>query len=68
MPFNNWVLGTFESLSNIALWRFFLLLPTLLFVPIVSGIAYRMGGNHFSLAEFITFKNKKDTDEGEEEI
>lgn len=67
MPFNNLLLGTFESLKEVALWRFFLLLPTLLFVPIVSGIAYRMGGNQFSLVEFITFK-KKVKGESEEEI
>ncbi|MBE6806458.1 MAG: hypothetical protein E7527_00370 [Ruminococcaceae bacterium] len=64
--YNTWVLGASTALANVAVWRLFLLLPTLLFVPAVSGIAYRMGGNQFSIAEFITFKKAKETKEEEE--
>ncbi len=64
--YNTLVLGAFSSISEVAVWRLLLLLPTLLFVPVVSGIAYRMGGNQFSIAEFLTFKKKKGPVEEEE--
>lgn len=64
--YNTLVLGTFKTISEVAVWRLLLLLPTLLFVPAVSGIAYRLGGNQFSIAEFLTFKKKKEPAEEEE--
>lgn len=64
--YNTLVLGTQVTLSDITLWRLILLLPTYLFVPLVSGVAYRLGGKQFSLAEFITFKKKTDSAEAEE--
>ena len=66
--YNTLVLGAFDTISDVAVWRLLLLLPTLIFVPLVSGIAYRLGGNRFSIAEFITFKKKKETSQEEEEI
>ena len=66
--YNSLVLGSFKTISDVALWRLPLLLPTLCFVPLVSGIAYRLGGNQFSISEFITFRKKKETIEEEEEI
>lgn len=66
IQYNTLVLGSFNSISEVALWRILLLLPTLLFVPLVSGVAYRLGGNQFSIAEFLTFKKKKETVEEEE--
>ena len=64
--FNTFVLGNIHSIFDVAMWRLFLLLPTLLFVPAVCGIAYRLGGKQFSLAEFVTFKKKKEQPEEEE--
>lgn len=66
--YNSLVLGSFKTLSDVSLWRLFLLLPTLFFVPAVSGVAYRLGGNQFSISEFITFRKKKENTEKEEEI
>ena len=68
IQYNTLILGSFNSISEVAVWRLLLLLPTLLFVPLISGIAYRMGGNQFSIAEFLTFKKKKEPAEEEEEI
>mgnify|MGYP003306890889 FL=1 len=58
-PYVNWVLGVADGDAVIAWWRLLLLLPVYLFVPTVSGISYYFGGHHFSLSEFITFKQKK---------
>ena len=58
MPYLNWLFGAAQSLTDVALWRIFLLIPTLLFVPAVSGFAYKLGGRQFSISEFITFKKK----------
>lgn len=65
-PYVNWLLGAATSSVEIDWWRMLLLLPTLLYVPVVSAISYRLGGNQFSLVEFITFKKNKDVeDDGE---
>jgi len=43
-------------------------LPMFLVVPAVCAVAYRMGGNQFSITEFLTFVKKKesaDQDSGE---
>ncbi|MBR5524394.1 MAG: hypothetical protein IKU51_03915 [Clostridia bacterium] len=66
LPYVNWILGSGTTVNDIDLWRILLLLPTLLVVPLVCGVAYRMGGTQFSIIEFITFAKKKEqTDEGE---
>lgn len=44
-------------------WRLLILLPTYLFVPAIASIAYSLGGRQFSIAEFITFKKKKEDEE-----
>lgn len=64
-PYVNWVLGAADGDAIIAWWRLILLLPVYLFVPAVSGISYHFGGHHFSLSEFITFKQKKAETEDE---
>lgn len=64
-PFVNVMLGSATSAVDVAWWRILLLLPTYLFVPVISSISYRLGGNRFSLAEFITFK-KNDTEDDDE--
>lgn len=62
--YNTLVLGSFEVLSDVAFWRLFLLLPTLMYIPAVCAVSYRMGGHKFSLVEFLTFaKKKEDTEE-----
>lgn len=59
MPFINWV--TFNGdLQNTAVWQLVLLLPMLLYVPIVCGISYRMGHNQFSIREHLVFAKKKE--------
>lgn len=65
-PYVNWLLGSAVSTVDIAWWRILLLLPTFLFIPIISGISYRLGGNQFSLSEFITFKKRASDDDNEE--
>ena len=64
-PYINWLLGAASSSMSIAWWKILLLAPTFLFVPVVSGISYRLGGNRFSFTEFITFKKNDTEDDGE---
>lgn len=64
--YNTLVLGSFKVLSEVAFWRLFLLLPTLLYIPAVCAVSYRLGGRQFSILEFITFAKKKE--DVEEEI
>lgn len=64
-PYTNWVLGAADGSAVTEWWRLLLLLPIYCFIPVVSGVSYRMGGRRFSLAEFITFKAKKNEDEEE---
>ena len=63
LPYVNWVLGSAQTLTDVALWRILLIVPTLLYVPAVSGLAYKLGGRQFSFSEFITFKKKLNDDE-----
>ena len=60
LPYTNWLLGDAATAVDVSLWRILLLLPMLCAVPIVSSIAYRMGGKQFSIAEFLTFAKKAD--------
>lgn len=63
MPFINWVTSN-GDLQNTAVWQLLLLLPILLFIPAVCGIAYRMGHNQFSIREHMVFaKKKEETDD-----
>ena len=63
MPFINWVTSN-GDLQNTAVWQLLLLLPILLFIPVVCGIAYRMGHNQFSIREHMVFaKKKEETDD-----
>lgn len=65
-PLVSWLLGSATSSVEIAWWRIGVLLLTYLFVPIMSGISYRLGGNQFSLTEFITFKKNKESEDDKE--
>ena len=63
MPFINWITSN-GDVPNTAVWQLFLLLPMLLFVPLVCGVAYRMGHNQFSIREHLVFaKKKEETDD-----
>ena len=59
MPFINWITSN-GDLRNTALWKLLLMLLMLLYIPIISGISYRMGHNQFSLREHLVFAKKKD--------
>ena len=65
-PYVNLILGSASTTQDVSWWQILAMAPTLLFVPIVSGVSYRLGGNRFSFAEFITFK--KTNTEVDEEI
>ena len=65
--FNDWVLGGALTGADADLWRLLLLiLPILLVVPLTCAVAYRMGGNQFSITEFLTFSKKKESVEDDE--
>ncbi len=69
LPYTNWLVGDAASASDVSLWRLLLLLLMFMVVPAVCAIAYRMGGNQFSITEFLTFVKKKETtDENGSEI
>lgn len=69
MPYINLVLGNVTSAVDAGIGQLLLLLPIFLVVPAICAIAYRMGGQQFSLAEFFTFVRKKDSaQESDEEI
>ena len=61
LPYTNWLVGDAASASALPVWRLLLLLPMFLVVPAVCAMAYRMGGNQFSIAEFLTFVRKKES-------
>lgn len=65
-PYVNLILGSASTTQDVSWWQILAMAPALLFVPIVSGVSYRLGGNRFSFAEFITFK--KTNTEVDEEI
>ena len=63
LPFVQWVMPA-ASLQDTAVWQLFLLLPMLLFIPIVCGISYRLGHKQYSIREHLVFAKKKaDADE-----
>lgn len=59
MPFFNWMTSN-GDVQNTALWKLLLMLLMLLYIPVVSGISYRMGHNQFSIREHLVFAKKKD--------
>lgn len=64
-PFMPYITGVMPAdLQETEVWRLLLLLPVLLFLPLVCGIAYRMGHNQYSIREHLVFaKKKEDTTE-----
>lgn len=63
MPFVNWVMPA-GSLQETAVWQLLLLLPILLYLPLVCGVSYRLGHKQFSIRERLVFaKSEKKTDE-----
>lgn len=64
MPYVQWVMPA-TTLQDTTVWQILLLLPTLLYIPLVCGISYRLGHNQFSIHEHLIFakKNKSDTEE-----
>lgn len=65
MPYVQWVMPA-ASLQDTAIWQLLLLLPMLLYVPIVCGISYRLGHKQFSIREHLVFASKKEN--ADEEI
>ncbi len=62
MPYVQWVMPS--ALPNTTLGQLLLLLPMLLYIPLVCGISYRLGHNQFSIREHLVFAKKdKQTDE-----
>ena len=65
MPFISWITAN-GDIHATELWQLLLLLPMLLFIPVVCGVSYRMGHNQFSIREHLIFAKKKT--EADEEI
>lgn len=57
MPYVQWVMPA-GNLQDTAIWQLLLLLPILLYIPIVCGVAYRMGHRQFSIREHLVFAKK----------
>lgn len=57
MPYVQWVMP--NALSNTTITQLLLLLPTLLYIPVVCGISYRLGHKQFSIRERLVFAKKK---------
>ena len=63
LPYVKWALPA-ANVCDADIMQLLLLLPMMLFVPIVCGVSYRMGHNHFSIREHLVFAKKKaDADE-----
>lgn len=58
MPFINWLTYNGE-LQRMGVWQFVLLLSTLLYIPLICGVAYRLGHNQFSIREHLVFAKKE---------
>ena len=64
MPYINWV--TYNGdLQKTTIWQILLLLPMLLYIPAVCGVAYRLGHKQFSIREHLLFAKKEQTPIGE---
>lgn len=58
MPYVQWVMP--NALPNTTLGEILLLLPMLVYIPVVCGVAYRMGHKQFSIREHLVFAKKAD--------
>lgn len=62
MPFVKMVLPA-ATMQETTVYQILLLLPILLFLPVVCGVSYFMGHRQFSIHEYLVFAKKKgDTD------
>ncbi len=58
IPYINWLLGVdVYSTDMMTIWHFIGVFATLLFIPIVSCIGYRLGYAQFSIKEHMTYAN-----------
>lgn len=57
MPYVQWVMPS-VTLQSASVTEFLLLLPTMLYIPVVCGFAYRLGHHQFSLREHLMFAKK----------
>lgn len=57
MPYVQWVMPA--ALSHTTIGQIMLLLPILLYIPLVCGISYRLGHKQFSIRERLVFAKKK---------
>ena len=57
MPYVQWVMPS--ALPNTTIGQIMLLLPILLYIPVVCAVSYRMGHNQFSIREHLVFAKKK---------
>jgi len=58
LPYLNWLLGVdVYSTDMMTIWHFAGVFATLLFIPIVSCIGYRLGYAQFSIKEHMTYAN-----------
>lgn len=67
-PYVDWLFGAATVTADIGFGKILALVPTLLVVPAVCGVAYCLGGNQFSIGEFLTFAKKKDETANDGEI
>lgn len=65
-PLVQWITSG-GNLHETAIWQLLLLLPMLLYLPVVCGVSYRLGHKQFSIHEHLVFA-KKDEKDSEEEI
>ena len=64
MPYINWL--TYNGdLQRTAVWQILLLLPTLLYIPLICGVAYRLGHSQYSLREHLVFSKKEKQEDTE---
>ena len=65
LPYVSWMMPA-ASLQNTTVGQLLLLLPMLLFIPVVCGVSYRMGHTQYSIREHLVFAKKHE--ENDEEI
>ena len=64
-PYVQWMTSG-GNLHEAAVWQLLLLLPMLLYLPIVCGVSYRMGHKQFSIHEHLVFAKKENPNSEEE--
>ena len=62
MPYVQWVLPA-ASLQDVSIGRILMLLPILVYLPVICGVSYRLGHNQFSVREHLVFAKKEEQDE-----